>query len=406
MSTRGLGLDGARKLQDEARLADPGFAEDGDEMGAPLPPGSLERLAKLSELAVATHERRLEVARKGGAPGISSSSLQTRSGSAGSSGSGSSSGSTRTASRTRRPGGLADHDPARARLLLEQRRPLDRVADARRSPGRGLAGRAPRRCRSRCRWFALGRERFTQLDRRPHRAQRIVLMGGRDTEHAHHAIVDEPLDRGAVPLEQWARQRAEAIPALPSKLRIDTAGSCRLAGPGDEDGDGLARGRRRDRRQPLHARRRLGRSPRSPPVRRRGRRLEGQVLVEDGGLEPTERRARLDTQLVCEHTPGLAIGLERVRLPARAVERDHELASQPLVERMLRDERLELADQLEMTSQGKLGLHACRDTGDTEILEPRDRALGKGLVDEVGERRPAPELERVAQRLGGRRRLT
>ena len=71
--------------------------------------------------------------------------------------------------------------------------------------------------------------------------------------------------------------------------------------------------------------------------------LERGVLREDRALERLQRRGRLDPEALDERLPGRAVDLERLGLPAGAVEREHQLAAQPLAQRMLRDEGLELA---------------------------------------------------------------
>ena len=85
-----------------------------------------------------------------------------------------------------------------------------------------------------------------------------------------------------------------------------------------------------------------------------------------------------------------------------AVEREHQLTAQPLAQRVLADERLELAGDLGVPSAGEVGLDPRAEAAEAQIVEPRDLGLGEALVGDVGQRRPAPELERVPQR---RRRL-
>ena len=48
------------------------------------------------------------------------------------------------------------------------------------------------------------RQPLTDLRRRPHRPQRVVLVHARDPEHRHHRIADELLDRPAVALDRRA----------------------------------------------------------------------------------------------------------------------------------------------------------------------------------------------------------
>ena len=54
-----------------------------------------------------------------------------------------------------------------------------------------------------------------------------------------------------------------------------------------------------------------------------------------------------------------------------------------------------------MASAGEVGLDPRAEAAEAQVVEPRDLGLGEALVGDVGQRRPAPELERVLQR-GGR----
>ena len=64
-------------------------------------------------------------------------------------------------------------------------------------------------------------ELATELDRGPHRTQRIVLVHDRDPEHAQHGVADELLDRAAVPLEHRPRGLVIARPDAPERLRVE-----------------------------------------------------------------------------------------------------------------------------------------------------------------------------------------
>ena len=59
--------------------------------------------------------------------------------------------------------------------------------------------------------------------------------------------------------------------------------------------------------------------------------------------------------------------------------------------------RLQLGDELGVASQLELGVDEVRLGGRAQLLEPRRLEPGEGLVGEVGQRRPAPEPERLAQ---------
>src|SRR5581483_4206083 len=131
-------------------------------------------------------------------------------------------------------------------------------------------------------------------------------------------------------------------------------------------------------------------------TRRRGGR-ECRILVQDGTLELLQRAARLESELVDEGPSCRPVRLERLRLPARAVEGDHQLAAQPFPERLLRDERLELADEPCMATKREIGVDPLLEGGETLVLEAGDLGLREELVGELGERRAPPQRERLAE---------
>src|SRR5690242_21223298 len=58
-----------------------------------------------------------------------------------------------------------------------------------------------------------------------------------------------------------------------------------------------------------------------------------------------------------------------------------------------------------MAAERKLGIDQLLDCPETKLVEPADGSLRKGLVREIGERRPAPQSQRLAQLLRRGRRL-
>ena len=99
---------------------------------------------------------------------------------------------------------------------------------------------------------------------------------------------------------------------------------------------------------------------------------------------------------------------ERLRLPARSVESEHQLLPEPLAMRVVGDERLELADELSGVPGLDFGLEALFEQRQAQLLEAGDLALRERLVRELLQRRPAPERERFSElacALVGRRRL-
>src|SRR5262249_1667149 len=131
------------------------------------------------------------------------------------------------------------------------------------------------------------------------------------------------------PLEQRPQRRQLALPAVERTLQ-----------------------RRRERVGEL------GRAQR----RRLARRVERRVLREDLLLELPPRSTRPEPKL---GEPGrrVAVRLGPLRLPTRAVEREHELAAGPLTVWVLGDQRLELADQLRVAAERDVGLDPLLERG-------------------------------------------
>ena len=85
------------------------------------------------------------------------------------------------------------------------------------------------------------------------------------------------------------------------------------------------------------------------------------------------------------------IGLERLRLSPRPVQREHQLRPQALPQWMLGHEGLQLGDQLGVVTLGELLLDPLLDTGQPKLLQTDDLVLREAPVGEVGKRSPAPE---------------
>ena len=93
---------------------------------------------------------------------------------------------------------------------------------------------------------------------------------------------------------------------------------------------------------------------------------------------------------------------ERVGLPPGAVEREDELAPQPLAEWVRPHELFELRHELRLASEGELGVDPVLDDAQAKLLEPCDLRLGERLVRELRQGRAAPEGERRTEAIGGR----
>ena len=122
------------------------------------------------------------------------------------------------------------------------------------------------------------------------------------------------------------------------------------------------------------------------------------ILDKDCLLEALKLRARVETELVREERPHVAVGLERLRLAAAPIESDHQLGPCPLAQRMLAHELLELGDQLGMPAELELRLEAVFEPGEAELAEAGEGRVDRGVERELGERRPPPERESVVER--------
>jgi hypothetical protein len=92
-------------------------------------------------------------------------------------------------------------------------------------------------------------------------------------------------------------------------------------------------------------------------------------------------------------------------LAAAAIEGEHQLAAQPFLKWVGLHERLELGDDLGVATEREVGVDAVHQRSEPELLEPTDLRLREVEEGEIGERRPAPERERLAQPDGGLHRV-
>ncbi len=121
-----------------------------------------------------------------------------------------------------------------------------------------------------------------------------------------------------------------------------------------------------------------------------GRRRERGVLREDRALELAQVLARLDPELADQGGAGVAIGLQRIGLTARPVQRDHQLAAEALAVRVLGDQRVEPADRLLVSAQRQLGLDQPLERRDAQIGEASGVGGDERLMCDVGQRLAAP----------------
>src|SRR5581483_1119180 len=126
-------------------------------------------------------------------------------------------------------------------------------------------------------------------------------------------------------------------------------------------------------------------------------RLEPRILAQDRLVQVAQLAARLDPQLVDQRSARLLVHPERVRLPPRPVQRTHQLPTQTFPQRMPVDERLELSDELWMATRAQVALDPLLQAAKAELLEACGLSGREPVIGEVGQRRPAPERERLGQ---------
>jgi hypothetical protein len=129
-----------------------------------------------------------------------------------------------------------------------------------------------------------------------------------------------------------------------------------------------------------------------------GRRIELGVLAQDRLVQAPQLRARLHADLLHEHRPRLAVCVECLRLPAAAIQRPHPLRVQPLPQRILGHQRVELAGDLTVPSRGQVAIDRQLERRDPKLVQAADLRRRERLVRHIRERRTAPQAQRVARR--------
>ena len=109
----------------------------------------------------------------------------------------------------------------------------------------------------------------------------------------------------------------------------------------------------------------------------------------------------VDAELVGERRPGPAQRAQRVGLPVRPVEGEHEQPPPLLAQRLLGDHRLEVGHEQRGLAQLEPGGEQPFAGHRPQLGEPGDLRLGPRLVGLLGQRRPAPERERLGEQSGG-----
>src|SRR5580765_3900713 len=120
---------------------------------------------------------------------------------------------------------------------------------------------------------------------------------------------------------------------------------------------------------------------------------ERRILAEDRALQLAELPAWLEAQLVGQHSPRDVIRLERLLLPARAVQREHVLLAQAFPVGLLGDQPLELADERTVLAQRQASLVPKLERTQPRVVERARFCDSQRLIREIGQSRTAPQLE-------------
>jgi hypothetical protein len=98
------------------------------------------------------------------------------------------------------------------------------------------------------------------------------------------------------------------------------------------------------------------------------RQIEHGILLQDAALELLQALARLEPDLLGEREATLLVDMQRLGLAVRAVQREHELAAQPLSQRVPGHESFELADELAVAAEGDIPLDALFERREAKLV--------------------------------------
>ena len=115
-------------------------------------------------------------------------------------------------------------------------------------------------------------------------------------------------------------------------------------------------------------------------------------------MQVPELGRRLDADLLDQGRPGVPVGLERLGLAAAPVQREHALRVQPLAQRVLGHQGVELTDELVMVPRREVRVDRELGGGEPQLLEPADLGIRERLLREIRERIAAEQRERLARR--------
>lgn len=127
--------------------------------------------------------------------------------------------------------------------------------------------------------------------------------------------------------------------------------------------------------------------------------FQGGIAGQDGLMELLKPWAGFQAQFIAEYGAEPAERPERLADVAGAVERCHQQTTEVLVHRVLRHQQRQLAHQVGMTAQGKIGFDAALEhaqPGRFQRCRLQFEHAPYGDVDQGG---PAPQRQRTAEQV-------
>ena len=118
-------------------------------------------------------------------------------------------------------------------------------------------------------------------------------------------------------------------------------------------------------------------------------------------MQVLQRFPGVDTELTGEQVTRPPVGGERFGLPAAPVQRQHELAVQPLPQRILVGQLLQLGGERVVPAKRQIRIDPRLQRGEPQFLQAGCLRPDERVVGQVGQHATAPQPQRLAQRPGG-----
>ena len=128
-------------------------------------------------------------------------------------------------------------------------------------------------------------------------------------------------------------------------------------------------------------------------------------MPQNGLLESPEGGTGVEPEFLAEDMTGGLVRPQRLRLPLRSVQGEHELAPWTLSEWVGGHEGFEVGHDAPMATEGQSRLQPVLSGAQTKLFEPVHGGAGEGLPGKIGQRRAPPEGQSLVQPIEGDGRL-